>query len=201
MSTVKKEVIKYITAHKIVDFGKTKLAKLLFFVDREVWMMTNKKKFLGVNFLRNHHGPLVEQYDYTIDELKTDNKIKVQEMSPEDSDYTLHQIELAEPYDVESILDYVTPQERKIIDRVIKKFGNIPAHALSELTHDETWSSLSNGAILPYDSYILLTSKKTKKLKLSRELRNQLNTSLKEYKEEDLVDAKELDLDDIFNKV
>ena len=89
-----KELILYI-ADKLKDdpnFGRTKLAKIIYFADMESFRM-HRRPVTGTAFIRMTHGPLPKNFLNTLDELKEEGRIV--EIEREYFDYTQKRIVVA----------------------------------------------------------------------------------------------------------
>lgn len=141
-----KELILYI-ADKLKDdpnFGRTKLAKIIYFADMESFRM-HRRPVTGTAFIRMTHGPLPKNFLNTLDELKEEGRIV--EIEREYFDYTQKRIVVRSG----TSADLFSEAELGVVDGIIQKFRDWNAVGLSEKSHGVAWRLTGEGKPVPYE--------------------------------------------------
>lgn len=141
-----RELILYI-AEKLEDdpnFGRTKLAKIIYFSDMESFRL-HRKPVTGSAWFRDNFGPTPENFLETLDALKDAGNISERER--EYFGQTQKRIEvLSQP-----TLDLLSSRELGIVDRVIERFADWNASDLSHLSHGVAWRLSKDERFIPYE--------------------------------------------------
>ena len=114
-----RELILYI-AEKLKDdpnFGRTKLAKIIYFSDMESFRM-HRQPVSGTAWIRMQYGPLPRDFLQILDELKSEGRIA--ESEREYFDYTQKRIQVLSG----TTADMFGEIELEVVDSVIQKFAN-----------------------------------------------------------------------------
>ena len=134
--------IKYFKQHKVKHLGKTKLMKLLFFVDKYHLKEYSKPVFYD-KYFKLPFGPVPSLTLNIIDSL---NEIENTDLDTYSKAFSKHiqlkettfnsnvkrlEFEIIKPFDN----DYFSKSELEIMDIVIKQFKNMNANEISEYSH------------------------------------------------------------------
>lgn len=141
-----RELILYI-AEKLEDdpnFGRTKLAKIIYFSDMESYRM-HRRPVSGSAFVRMAYGPLPKNFLNTLDELKEEGRID--EIEREYFDYTQKRIVVRSGKSG----DMFSEAELGVVDGIIQKFRDWNAVGLSERSHGVAWRLTEEGNPIPYE--------------------------------------------------
>ena len=141
-----RELILYI-AEKLKDdpnFGRTKLAKIIYFSDMESFRM-HRQPVSGTAWIRMQYGPLPRDFLQILDELKSEGRIA--ESEREYFDYTQKRIQVLSG----TTADMFGEIELGVVDSVIQKFANWNAIGLSERSHGVAWRLTEEGKRIPYE--------------------------------------------------
>lgn len=127
--------------------GKKKLAKLLYFVDFDSFEKNNQP-ITGDSYKALPMGPLPEHMSDVIQNLSSKNKIKVESVN-ERPGYNATEVYKLATKDLK--LNF-TPEEVKMIDRVIQKYGHLNGKELEVLTHAEApYIGTKPGEVIAYE--------------------------------------------------
>ena len=113
--------------------GKKKLAKLLYFVDFD-FFEKYQRPITGDVYKAYPKGPLPVALNDIIEEMVGKKMLQIDSMQEWGKEYAPTEVYrcIAEPDD--SIFD---PEEKKILDRVIKRYGGLNGEQLAALSHAE----------------------------------------------------------------
>ena len=142
-----RELILYI-AEKLKDdpkFGRTKLAKIIYFADMESFRM-HRLPVSGSAYVRSMpFGPLPKGFLQILDKLKDAKEIT--ENTREYFGFEQKRITiLSEP-----TVDLLSQNDMEIVDRVIEKFTHWNASGLSERSHGVAWQLSEGEQFIPYE--------------------------------------------------
>lgn len=133
----------------ISKLGKVKLAKILWFADKE-FMYQYSKSITNTEYIKLPNGPVPKKFDNILAQMEKEGIIHKIEMSLFNSKKQICYTSLQKPN-----LKSFEPQEIQVLDSVIYELKNKKAKKLSELTHDSLWESANNGDIMPVESVFL----------------------------------------------
>lgn len=160
-----KEVLLYILdkTKNNLNVGKTVLYKLLYFIDFNFYEKY-EEQLIGAEYRKGKYGPVPTDFDKIIKDMLNKKEISIVEKRY--YDYIIKKyIPMRKP-DVSAL----KPEEKEVIDEVIKKFSNYGAKEISEYSHgDVPWIATDFGDKIDYE----LVFYRTKKY------------SVREYKDED----------------
>lgn len=144
------EVIHYIIdsfqqADSVSKLGKVKLAKILWFADRE-FMYEHHKSITGIDYVKLPNGPVPKKYDAILDEMKDNGVIHQYQIKKFDKTQQCF-VSLKDPN-----LEVFNKEEIKVLDNVIYELKDKSASKLSNLTHDSLWKNREIGEIMPIES-------------------------------------------------
>lgn len=128
-----KQVILYLCAKLGKEIrGKKKLAKLLYFVDFD-FFEKNQKHFTGDKYRALPMGPFPVFMDTITKEMVKEKVLKI-ESKEEREGYLATEVYscLKGPK-----ITFFSQEEKKMLDRVIKKYGHLNGKQLEDLTHAE----------------------------------------------------------------
>ena len=112
--------------------GKKKLAKLLYFVDFDLYEK-NQRVITGEKYFAYPMGPFPETLEEITNKMVEDKTLSVRQ------DKGVNGYNPTEVYKclVEPDLSIFDEEERKMLDRIILKYGNLTGKQLEELSHAE----------------------------------------------------------------
>lgn len=125
---------------------QTNLNKLLFYSDFGFFHLTNQS-ISGATYARLPQGPVYPAYKETLDTMERENKIDAQRISTKGVEARL--LKPKKTYDpAKSIL---SDDERKVLDWVVVKLGNLTANEISDISHEEiAYKNTPAGAPISY---------------------------------------------------
>lgn len=145
MATEKFKALVHFIVHECREhphrLGAIRLNKTLWYTD-VVSYKTNGIPVTGETYVKRKNGPVPAHILATIQELKSEGKLLVQE--PEFLYDTRKFISLASPSS-ESLSD----SERELTKSVLDMVCGFTANGISELTHDVIWDAASEGEEIP----------------------------------------------------
>ena len=145
MKKVEKVII-YILSHfnsEPKKIGKVKLAKLLWFCEREYMYKYHAHLLDDLEFIKLDHGPVPKKYEKILKDMEKKNLIHVFEIPNFDrTQISFHSLK-------EPDLSEFSAQEISVIDSVIYKLRDKTASELSKLSHDEFWDNTELGEVIP----------------------------------------------------
>ncbi len=128
-----KQVILYLCAKLGKEVrGKKKLAKLLYFVDFD-FFEKNQKYFTGDKYKALPMGPFPVSLNEMTAEMVKEKILKVESVQ-EHNGYNATEIYTCLKDPITSVF---SKEEIEMLDRVIKKYGNLNGKQLEDLTHAE----------------------------------------------------------------
>ncbi len=112
--------------------GKKKLAKLLYFVDFDLYEKS-QKIITGAKYLAYPMGPFPEALEEITNEMAKNKTLGIKQIKEADG-YNPTEVYkcLTEPD-----LSVFDDEEKKMLDRIILKYGNLTGKQLEELSHAE----------------------------------------------------------------
>jgi uncharacterized phage-associated protein len=112
--------------------GKKKLAKLLYFADFDFYEK-NGRSITGATYLAFPMGPFPTDLEEITLEMERQNLIKVKSIE-EHHGYIPTEIYQSIAAETDSALD---EEEKKMLDRIVLKYGHLNGKQLEELSHAE----------------------------------------------------------------
>ena len=141
-----RELILYI-AEKLKDdpnFGRTKLAKIIYFSDMESFRL-HRQPVSGSAYFRDNFGPLPKDFLPVLDDLKDSGEISENERDY--YGYKQKRIEvLSEP-----TAKLLTQHDLDIVDHIIQNFADWNASGLSSRSHGVAWQLSEGEQFIPYE--------------------------------------------------
>ena len=144
-----RELVLFIADESSEDrsFGRTKLRKLLYFVDHEVYLRRGQT-ITGARYCKKQHGPVPDELESVETELLASRN-------------AVNQIGAVGPYRQERLvalrpadLDAFDPEEIEIAREVLREHASRSAVQISNLSHDEIgWVLAHYGEEIPTHSY------------------------------------------------
>ena len=123
------------------NISRTKLNKLLFYSDFVNYYL-HGRSISGSRYLHMNFGPVAEYYRETLETLAEDNRLQISRTSG-------HDALLAESGEA---LEVLTLFEIATLDWVLKNFGSMTAHEISEFSHEEkAFRFTRQGEFIPYE--------------------------------------------------
>lgn len=127
--------------------GKKKAYKLFYFLDFDFYE-AYEKPFTGDVYVALPMGPAPKYFDAIVEEMHKEGLIDIKKIRklPYHSNNTIS-------YKAKSEGKYkFTDEERKMLDRVIKLYGNATGTDLEKLSHAQApYSAVDNYEIIPYE--------------------------------------------------
>lgn len=127
--------------------GKKKAYKLMYFLDFD-FFEAFEKPFTGDIYKALPMGPVPIYFDAIIDELVNDNEVKISKvrMSP------LHNNDAVVYQPIKNSGYKFSDEEKNMLDRVIKLYGQQTGKMLETLTHSEApYNAVELYQIIPYE--------------------------------------------------
>lgn len=134
-----KNLILYFSSNKkIVELGKTKLYKLIFFVDSHAYRQYGHT-ITGDKYLKFPMGPVPFSVSSILQEMELSSEIKISEVLKGNYFMTIYS-PLVRPN-----LNVFSEEEKLIINNVVEKYGNMSRQELINLSHQmESWISAND---------------------------------------------------------
>jgi|DewCreStandDraft_4_1066084.scaffolds.fasta_scaffold03940_8 putative zinc finger/helix-turn-helix YgiT family protein len=131
-----------------MDAWTTQIVKYLFYLDFITYKKL-KKPFIGLEYIRDKHGPLVNNYEKILNYMVQEVYLKQQHVNTKNHTgrkYTL----ISHP-----VHNFFSEEEIKFIDAIINKLKDKTPTELSEKTHNEFdgWILTPQGEKISYDKY------------------------------------------------
>jgi hypothetical protein len=152
-------VVLYICSEvdNIRDLSLTKLHKILYYADREVYLATGEP-LTGETYVKNDHGPFSVHLEKTLDRLEDKGhleRVRKTGRSGRFGQYTQNCFISKEPADISDF----TPEQVDLLNDVAQEIRkNHTAETISEVSHDVVWKTASKSEPLPYfTSYLQVT--------------------------------------------
>ncbi|MHB1697422.1 MAG: Panacea domain-containing protein [bacterium] len=148
--TIGQKLINYIASSQYAEkISKTKLAKILWYIDSEIFLI-NKKPLTDYKYKKYPRGPYTKDIDKDIAQLSNFGLIKINNKV------------LPIGYLVQSFISISNEQfidlpkdQMDIIDNVIKYVAeNHTAQSISDKTHDIIWESARNFEEIPVSAFL-----------------------------------------------
>lgn len=129
------------------NVGETVLYKLLYFIDFDNFEINNKS-VTGLGYVHLQYGPapVANQYLPVIEEMKNNQELRVIIQ-----DY--HGLKMKRYINlIGHDIDFLCPQETKVIDDVIGSLSNMSASQIEEYSHgDAPWRLTDDKEVIPYN--------------------------------------------------
>lgn len=122
------KTVMYFVNNSSTALYKTKLNKLLFYAQFLMYKTYGTVFFDGVNFIKDHYGPVMEGLDFYLEALEKNNFIKIR--------YN----EYGQIIDAMGNLaqDVYSENELKILDKISSKFDSYTSRGISLYSHAES---------------------------------------------------------------
>lgn len=145
-----KQAILYLIAHspnQTIE-GKKKLAKLLYFGDFN-YFEAYEKPLTGATYRALKMGPVPMELQEVIKEMQGHElKISKQDIGLE-NDLEVFSLDVLEK---DLHFDSFSAQEKKVLDRVLEKYGQFSGGELERITHAEApYNAVGIGEYMPYE--------------------------------------------------
>jgi hypothetical protein len=132
------------------SFGRTKLAKLLWFSDFEAFRRLGKS-ITGATYHKHPHGPLANQFHDAIRRLTASHSAAERKVAMFQRHDQEQLIALRE-----ASLDLFTAQEIAIVDEIIERFRDFDGTQVSDVAHRfPGWRLAEMGEVIPYEIVII----------------------------------------------
>lgn len=127
--------------------GKKKAYKLFYFLDFD-YFEAYEKPFTGETYVALPMGPAPRYFDAITEELKKENKIKIEKIKtmPQHENDTII-------YTPKTKVDYkFSTEEKTMLDRIIKVYGGLTGKDLEDLSHNQApYAAVGNNDVIPYE--------------------------------------------------
>jgi transcriptional regulator with XRE-family HTH domain len=135
------------------NVGMTVLYKLLYFIDFDYYEKY-EEQLMGLVFLKNNHGPTPLLFKKLIKDMIEKNEIE----KIKSKFYQYPQTKYLANPDVEPDLSILNGQEKEHIDWELKRFSNLTAKEISDISHkDVPWISAEKGKPIDFESVFYRT--------------------------------------------
>jgi uncharacterized phage-associated protein len=151
------EVVLYICSQveNIRNLSMTKLHKILYYVDREVYLQTGSP-LTGETYIANQYGPTSEHLPEALEALDAEGKLSHvtrKDSSDQIGTYEQNIFIAKETPDVDEAFQ---ASEIQLLDDIIEQISvEFTAEQISDLSHDIVWRSARKGEELPYYTTML----------------------------------------------
>lgn len=127
------------------QLGKTKLAKLLYYLDF-ISYRDKKKTVTGTLYYKQEFGPLAKDLTEIIGTLVAENKLEVSHVSVDEKEKT--EFHAIADYDEKVFDDY----EKSLLRKLLSQYGNLSTDVLVAKSHLEApWVKAKNGGVLDFN--------------------------------------------------
>lgn len=134
---------KYLNPNQL---GKTKLAKLLYYLDFISYRDTGKP-VTGTLYYKQEYGPLAQDLTKVIGDLVAENKLEVERILVEGSDKQKDRFRAISRPDESVFNDY----EQGLLRKLVSTYSDIPTDTIVAKSHLEApWVLAKNGGVLDY---------------------------------------------------
>jgi putative zinc finger/helix-turn-helix YgiT family protein len=128
---------------------RTKLFKLLWFVEAEYYQKYGRR-LTDIEFTHLPHGPVPDNYDSLMMYFQN-NKLLVERREEEEFSGKYFEVTKIFLLD-ESAEKYLEEKEKKTVENIISKYGNLSSRELSDISHeDDRYKNTFNGDIMRFD--------------------------------------------------
>jgi len=139
----------------IKDLSLTKLHKILYYVDREVYLQTGQP-LTGEGYVANQYGPTSKHLEEALERLESEDKLSHVQRSHSSEKlgrYTQNIFIANEEPDVDEAFEASEVQLLdEVVDTISKEFT---AEQISDISHDIVWRSSRKGEEIPYYTSLL----------------------------------------------
>lgn len=151
------EVVLYICSQveNLRNLSMTKLHKILYYVDREVYLHTGRP-LTGETYVANQYGPTSKHLEEALEAL--DSADKLSHVTREDSSKQIgsYQQNIFIAKDTPDVDETFKASEIQLLDDVIQQISeDFTAQQISEVSHDIVWRSARKGEEMPYYTAML----------------------------------------------
>jgi len=146
-----RELIVYLANRSSDDprFGRTKLAKLLFYCDFGAYSEFGEP-ITGARYRKKPHGPLADEELLALRDLTDSGAVKVEEIGR----YVYKQKRVVAQRKAD--VSWLTPQQHGLIDEVLERHWNDDATDLSNLSHTfPGWALATMNEEIPYHTVFI----------------------------------------------
>ena len=134
-----------------LEFGSTKLNKILYFSDFLFYANTGKP-ITGVSYQRLPYGPAPRRMKPVSREMIRNSQLAMQEVRDELPYVTKKPVNLVSP----ELDKHFSAEEIATVDKVIDHFRKSTAGAISQISHDwGGWKYAHDGETIPYESVFI----------------------------------------------
>lgn len=128
------------------QLGKTKLAKLLYYLDF-ISYRDNKKTVTGTLYYKQEFGPLAKDLTEVIGELVSEKKLEVSQVFVGEDGVKRDEFKSLKNYNDKVFDEY----EKTLLRKLVNMYGNLPTDVLVAKSHLEApWVKAKPGAVLDY---------------------------------------------------
>ncbi len=124
------------------ELGATKLNKVLWFADCEMYRKTGRTITGDRYYLRKEHGPCAAKLEDVLKALQSDGLIH-EERVPAGDKLRREMFSLDKPETSD-----LTPEELAILDKISTEVCRMTAEEASDASHDDLWRETKPGALM-----------------------------------------------------
>jgi uncharacterized phage-associated protein len=131
------------------DFTRMKLAKLLYFTDKE-HLRAYGRPVSGDRYIKKEYGPVPSM---AYDLIKHDERVDVEAQVVFDRHFDVsgNDLKIKAPPN----LSFLSESDREILDEVLRKYGHLTSAQLSKLSHREpAWEKASMNSLMDYRLFL-----------------------------------------------
>jgi len=130
------------------QLGKTKLAKLLYYLDF-ISYRDKKKTVTGTLYYKQEFGPLAKDLTQIIGDLVSEKKLKVNSFVNEKDGIKKDEFIALDGYNDKVFNDY----EKTLMRKLVSRYGSLSTDILVAKSHIEApWVKAQNGGVLDFDN-------------------------------------------------
>ncbi len=158
----------YLAAH-CQDFTRMKLAKLLYFADKE-HLRSYGRPIIGDRYVKMEYGPVPSK---AYDMIKHDERVDVEDQGLFDRHFEVvgNDIRLR----AQANLAYLSETDREALDDVLAKYGHLTPIQLSKLSHREpAWQKATMNSWMDYRLLLLGDEEISELVQQDQELKDAL---------------------------
>ena len=128
------------------QLGKTKLAKLLYYLDFISYRDRNKN-VTGTLYYKQEYGPLAKELTEMIGDLVSEKKLEINRVVMDSNAKQKDQFRVLKEPDEMVFDDY----EQALLRKLVNKYADVPTEVVIAKSHLEApWIKAQNGAVLDY---------------------------------------------------
>jgi len=151
------QVVLYICSQveNIRNLSMTKLHKILYYVDREVYLQTGIP-LTGETYIANQYGPTSEHLPEALEALDAEGKLSHVTRKDSSDQIGIYEQNIFIAKETPDVDEAFKASEIQLLDDIIEQISvEFTAEQISDLSHDIVWRSARKGEELPYYTTML----------------------------------------------